>query len=106
MVSRGRGARTAAAAAILAVGAFTAAGCTKALNSSDAGNVVNQTLARHGLKTKSVDCPGDVEAKEGKTFDCDFTLQNGKAGSMTIKITDVSGDNATLQPVSVHSANR
>jgi NAD(P)H-hydrate repair Nnr-like enzyme with NAD(P)H-hydrate epimerase domain len=105
-VSRGLTLR-AAGAAVLAVVAFAAAGCgSKTLDQGDEVNLVNKQLSSQGLKAKSVDCPSDVEAKEGDTFKCDVTLTNGKTGTYTIKITQVSGSNASLQIVGAQSTGK
>lgn len=87
--------------------AFVATGCgTKTLDQGDEVDLVNKQLASQNLKAKSVDCPSDVEAKEGKTFDCDVTLTNGNTGTFTIKITKVDGDNASLQVVDAKSTSK
>lgn len=97
----------AAAAPVLAVMAPAAPGCgTKTLDRGDEVNLVNKQLSTQDLKAKSVDCPSDVEANEGDTFNCDVTLTNGKTGTYTIKITEVSGDNASLQVVDAQSTSK
>ena len=99
--------RMALAAAALAVLVLGTAGCgTKTLDQGDEVGLVNKQLSSQDLEAKSVDCPGDVEAKEGGTFKCDVTLTNGKTGTYTIKITKVSGDNASLQIVDAHSTSQ
>jgi uncharacterized protein YajQ (UPF0234 family) len=103
-VSGGTALRVVAGIAAVAVLAFVAAGCgTKTLDQGDEVDLVNKQLASQDLKAKTVDCPSDVEAKEGDTFDCDVTLTNGKTGTYTIKITKVSGDNASLEVVDAKS---
>jgi hypothetical protein len=83
------------AAAVLAL---AATGCgTKTIDQNDEVNLVNKQLDSENLKAKSVECPDDVEAKEGETFECDVTLTNGNTGTYTIKVQNVSGDNASLQ---------
>lgn len=105
-MSRGFTARVGAAVALIAVVAFAAAGCgTKTLDQSDEVNLVNKQLSSQNLKADSVDCPDDVEAKEGDTFKCDVKLTNGKTGTYTIKITKVNGDNASLQIVDAQNTS-
>jgi Domain of unknown function (DUF4333) len=60
-------------------------------------DLVNKQLADQNLKAKTVDCPDDVEAKEGETFECDVTLTNGNTGTYTIEVKSVNDDNASLQ---------
>jgi hypothetical protein len=98
--------RGAAVAALIAVLAFALAGCSKTLDQSDEVNLVNKQLSSQNLKAKSVDCPDDVEANEGDTFDCNVTLTNGNTGTYTIKITKVDGDNASLQIVDAKSTGK
>jgi uncharacterized protein DUF4333 len=106
-VCRGATLRIGAGIALVAVLAFVAVGCgTKTLDQNDEVDLVNKQLASQDLKAKSVDCPSDVEAKEGDTFDCNVTLTNGKTGTYTIKITKVSGDNASLQVVDAKSTGK
>jgi hypothetical protein len=99
--------RIVAGIAVIAIVAFAAAGCgTKTLDQNDEVDLVNKQLASQDLKAESVDCPDDVDAKEGETFDCDVTLTDGKTGTYTIKITKVSGDNASLQVVDAKSTGK
>lgn len=106
-MSGGRTLRVALGLALIAILAFAAAGCgEKTLDQGDEVDLVNKQLASQNLEAKSVECPDDVEAKEGDTFDCDVTLTNGKTGTYTIKITKLSGDNASLQVVDAKSTSK
>jgi hypothetical protein len=69
-------------------------------------DLVNKSLAAQNLKAKSVDCPDNVEAKEGETFSCDVVLTNGKTGTFDIKVGKVSGDTANLQIVGAHNTGK
>jgi len=90
--------RMAVVIGVAAVLAFAAAGCgTKTIDQSDEVDLVNKQLDSQNLKAKSVDCPDDVEAKEGETFDCNVTVTNGNTGTYTITVEKVSGDNASLR---------
>ena len=89
----------AAAALLLGVAA-----CGKTtIDQSSEVDLVNKQLASQNLKAKSVDCPSDVEAKEGTTFSCDVVLTNGNTGTYAIKVTSVNGDHANLQVTGAHN---
>jgi hypothetical protein len=90
--------RMAVAIGVAAVLAFAAAGCgTKTIDHDSEVDLVNKQLESDNLKAKSIDCPDDVEAKEGETFECDVTLTDGNTGTYTITVEKVSGDNASLR---------
>ena len=95
-----RGVPTALIAAIAAL-ALAVAGCGEdTLEPQSAVDLVNKALDQQGVKAESVECPDDVEAKEGETFDCTVTLPGGDTGTFTIKIEKVEGDTASLRIVS------
>jgi hypothetical protein len=86
---------TLAASAALLLGV---AACGKTtIDKSSEVDLVNKSLAAQNLKATSVDCPGDVEAKEGETFSCTAPLTNGKTATIDIKVGSVSNDHAQLQ---------
>lgn len=105
-MSRGFTARAGAVVALVAVVALALAGCSKTLDQGDEVDLVNKQLAQDNLKAKSVECPDDVEAKEGNTFECDVTLTNGDTGVYTITIESVSGDNANLKVTGAKSTGK
>jgi NAD(P)H-hydrate repair Nnr-like enzyme with NAD(P)H-hydrate epimerase domain len=76
------------------------------IDQSSEVDLVNKSLQQHNLKAKSVDCPSDVDAKEGTTFSCDVVLTNGKTGTFDIKVTSVSGDHAQLQITGARSTGK
>jgi hypothetical protein len=83
------------------------AACGKTtIDQSSEVDLVNKSLQKQNLKAKSVDCPSDVEAKEGTTFSCDVVLTNGNTGTFDIKVTSVSGDQAQLQITGAHSTGK
>lgn len=96
-------------AAVVGVGAIlalAAAGCgTKTIDESSEVDLINKQLDSQNLKAKSVDCPSDIEAKEGETFECNVTLTNGNTGTYTVKVQNVNGDNASLQVTGAKSTN-
>lgn len=59
-------------------------------------NVIYKSLSS---QPKSVDCPSDVPAKAGKTFDCHVTAANGETGTFTLKITNASSSGQDVQVV-------
>jgi Domain of unknown function (DUF4333) len=83
------------------------AACGKStIDQSSEVDLVNKQLSSQHLKAKSVDCPSDVEAKEGTTFSCDVVLTNGNTGTFDVKVTSVSGDKANLQITGAHSTSK
>jgi len=92
----------AAAALLLGVAA-----CGKStIDQSSEVDLVNKQLKQDGLQPKSVDCPSDVEAKQGQTFTCNVTATNGHTGTYTIKVESVSGDHAQLQVVGANDTTK
>jgi hypothetical protein len=88
----------AAAALLLGVAA-----CGKStIDQSSEVDLVNKVVEGKGGKTKSVDCPSDVEAKEGTTFSCTAVLTSGQNITIDAKVTSVSGDHANLQATDLH----
>ena len=95
---------TFAAAVALVLGV---AACGKStIDQSSEVDLVNKQLQSQNLKAKSVDCPSDVEAKEGTTFTCDVVLTNGHTGTFDIKVASVSGDHAQLQITGAHDTTQ
>jgi NAD(P)H-hydrate repair Nnr-like enzyme with NAD(P)H-hydrate epimerase domain len=45
-------------------------------------------------KVSSVDCPSGIEVKAGNTFECAVSLDNGKKGTITVKILNSDADTA------------
>jgi hypothetical protein len=82
------------------------AACGKStIDQSSEVDLVHKQLAQDKLQAKSVDCPSDVEAKEGETFSCDVVLTDGSTGTYDIKVSSVSGDKASLQVTGAHSTS-
>jgi hypothetical protein len=83
------------------------AACGKStIDQSSEVDLVHKQLAHDKLQAKSVDCPSDVDAKEGETFSCDVVLTNGNTGTYDIKVTSVSGDHVNLQVTGAHSTGK
>ena len=92
------------AAAVLLLGI---AGCGKTtVDQSSEVNLVNKSLANSHLKAKSVDCPSDVEAKEGETFSCTAELTTGGTATVDIKVGNVSNDQAQLKVTGGHVSGK
>ena len=65
--------------ALVVLGAVAAAGCASKLDTGKIEVEIKKSLAdRTGARIASVDCPDDVEAKEGDTFRCTATAATGK----------------------------
>jgi uncharacterized low-complexity protein len=92
---------TAVTATALLLGVAACGGST--IDQSSEVDLVNKQLQQQNLKAKSVDCPDNVDAKEGTTFSCDVVLTNGKTGTFDIKVGSVSGDKAQLQITGAHN---
>jgi hypothetical protein len=73
-----------AAVAVLAV---AAAGCTKTLDTDGLeGELKSQLEAEMSTTIATVDCPADVEAKAGESFEC--TAEDEESGAtFTIRVT-------------------
>jgi hypothetical protein len=52
----------------------------------------------------SVDCPTDVPATQNKTFECQVTLTNGTAQTVTLKVTSATSRGQDVNIASVHKA--
>jgi hypothetical protein len=88
------------ALAAVAAMAMAVAGCGEdTLKQESAVDLVNKALNQQGVEAESVECPDDVEAKAGETFDCTVTLPDGKTATFTIEIEKVEGDTASLRIV-------
>jgi hypothetical protein len=91
-----------AAALLLGISA-----CGKStIKESSEVDLVNKAMKQDGLTPQSVDCPDDVEAKEGETFTCNVTATNGHTGTYTIKVGNVSSDSAQLQVVGANDTTK
>src|SRR4051794_23582421 len=80
------------------------AGCgsggTTTVDQQDSVSFAQRALASkfpHLPKAQSVDCPSDVEAKEGTTFDCTATLENGQQVTLPIRIGALSEGQASVE---------
>jgi uncharacterized protein DUF4333 len=77
----------------------TATGATGATGEGGAagsGAAVEDALTDGGFGIQSVDCPDDVPLEEGDTFDCDFTIESGESGTLSITVDSADEQSATL----------
>jgi hypothetical protein len=96
-VSLPRPRRLALLCALLAGLAAVAAGCEVSVGDKtiDAGSVEEQ-IARNvesqgGDGVESVDCPGGQAAKQGGTFDCIVTMDDGSERTAEVELVDDEG---------------
>ncbi|MCW5801422.1 MAG: DUF4333 domain-containing protein [Deltaproteobacteria bacterium] len=73
--------RTALVAVVLATVALT--GCKKQIDAAKGEKLLSEPIDKAGFKVK-VTCPKDIEIKEGGTFDCEAT---GEDGTFKINVT-------------------
>ena len=73
--------------------AALAAGCgQKKLNSDELeGELSRQLGAQAGQAPKSVACPEEITAEQGKKFDCTLTAQNGDQVKVNVTLTNDDG---------------
>jgi hypothetical protein len=55
-------------------------------------SVVDVVSRQTGFEPKDVSCPDGVEAKEGETFECEFTGPGGEPYVAKLKILEVDGE--------------
>ena len=73
-----------------------ATGATGEGGAAGSGAAVEDALTDGGFGIQSVDCPDDVPLEEGDTFDCDFTIESGESGSLSITVDSADEQTATL----------
>jgi hypothetical protein len=89
----------AAALAILLVAGCSSGGTTT-VDQQDSVAFAQRAVSekfRNLPKVESVDCPGDVEAKEGTTFACTATLVNGQSVTLPIRVGAKSGNRVAVE---------
>jgi len=78
------------------------AGCgTSTIDSKKAEGLIQRSIVQAGNHASSVQCPKDVKAKSGGTFDCTFKLTDGRHGTVTVHMTNNSG-HVTVHPGDYH----
>ncbi len=85
-------------AALLAVLALLAAGCSaevstsKTVNTGEAEKQIAKSLKDQQGITATVTCPDDVKAKKGATFDCKVKADSGETGTAHVTQKDDEGN--------------
>ncbi|HYU60153.1 MAG TPA: DUF4333 domain-containing protein [Solirubrobacterales bacterium] len=77
----------------------TATGATGATGEDGAtgtGAAVEDAFGDAGFGIQSVSCPDDVPLEEGDTFECDFTVDSGEAGTLSITVDSADEQSAML----------
>jgi Domain of unknown function (DUF4333) len=79
-----------------ATGETGATGATGEDGAAGSGDAVEEALTEAGFGIASVDCPDDVPLEEGDTFDCEFTMDSGSGGTMSINVDSADDESATI----------
>jgi hypothetical protein len=79
-----------------ATGETGATGATGEDGAAGSGDAVEEALTEAGFGIESVDCPGDVPLEEGDTFECEFTMDSGSSGTMSINVDTADDQSATI----------
>lgn len=78
--------------ASLAAMAAALSGCgDKTIDQGKAEDLARKVADSGTVKTKSIECPSDVKAEKGKSFDCDLEYSDGAKGTITMHMTDDDG---------------
>lgn len=86
--------RHAVPVALFAALALLIAACgTKTIDTGKAESEIGKGVAQQtGAKSVKVDCPDDVDAKKGDTFDCDLTAAGGQKAKIKVTQQDDKGN--------------
>jgi hypothetical protein len=79
-----------------ASGATGATGATGEDGATGSGDAVEEALTEAGFGIASVDCADEVPLEEGDTFDCDFSMDSGSEGTMSISVDSADDESATI----------
>lgn len=73
---------------------MTLTGCTGSVPKSDVETTIADKLEEQtGMRPENVECPEDLEAKEGATMRCELKDSGVKLG-VKVNVTEVDGDTA------------
>ena len=88
MRPKSEGIRLAIALAVV----LLAMGCSRVLDTDSVESEIKEQLERQlsGVSVE-VDCPEDVDAKQGETFDCVATSEEGQKATIAVTQTDDDG---------------
>ena len=73
-----------------------ATGATGEDGAAGSGDAVEEALTEAGFGISSVDCPDEVPLEEGDEFECEFTLDSGSSGTMSISVDTADDKTATI----------
>ncbi len=88
-------------AGFAAVVALSLVGCGNTLDSDDLeSQLVDQLSADAGVDPEdvSVDCPDDIEAEEGREFECTLTAPNDDEVTVEVTLTNDDGGFEAVVP--------
>ena len=88
-------------AGLAAVVALGLAGCGNTLDTDDLeSQLVDQLSADAGVDPEdvSVDCPDDIEAEEGREFECTLTAPNDDEVTVEVTLTNDDGGFEAVVP--------
>lgn len=77
--------------AVVPAAMLALAGCDKTIDSGDLENKLSENIKQQAGQSVTADCPSDIKAKKGKTFDCTITLQNGNKVKAKVTLEDDNG---------------
>ena len=89
------------AVALLATASLAIAGCGNTLDTDDLeGQLVDQLSEDAGVDPAdvSVDCPDDIEAEEGREFECTLTAPNDDEVTVEVTLTNDDGGFEAVVP--------
>lgn len=79
-----------------ATGGTGATGATGEGGAAGSGDAVEEALTEAGFGIASVDCPDDVSLEADATFECDFTMESGSSGTLSINVETADDQSATI----------
>ena len=86
------------------VAVLLATGCgTAVLDSNQVGDLIKDQIEKQtGATVASVQCPSDIEAKEGGAFQCTATAMDGSTATIDVTQTSDNG-NLTIEAPLLHA---
>jgi outer membrane lipoprotein SlyB len=76
-----------------AVAALALAGCSATVDTDGLeGQIAQELEAQAGVRPTSVQCPDDVPAEAGATFECTATADDGSTATITVTQEDDQGN--------------
>jgi hypothetical protein len=79
-----------------ATGGTGATGATGSDGAAGSGDSVEEALTEAGFGIASVDCPDDVPLEADDTFECDFTMDSGSSGTLSVNVETADDQSATI----------